>query len=470
MAVFAAVVRWPAGIAENNQLRVTLMSVIFVCGLFMVALEDVLNINKSATMLSVAATLWTVLAVGYHPSSDQLSNELNLGLEGVGSVILFLLPAMGVIETIDFFDGFEIVTHTIYLFVNGRKQRIMPIIGFITFFLSSVVDNLTATIVALKMLRHVCGNNDRLRHASGALVVICANAGGAWSPIGDVTTTMLWIEGKITTTSIVKSLGLPSLVAGVVPLVGMWWWACRSPSRKKKGENLDASDDDGGDDEDFEFLRPDLSGTNMSMKVFVLCLGLGCILMVPVLKIATGLPPYIGMLFALGMMWLATDLMVTLWSPRLRGVKTEGVVGALRKVDLTGLLFFAGILLAVGSLDSARILRDCAKFIKNLCGDNINILCAILGLASSVVDNVPLVEATIDMFTEVPQDDPLWHLIAFAAGTGGSLLSIGSIAGVTFMSMENVSFMWYLKNASLWAAFGFGAGMGTYKIQSLLLE
>jgi len=501
-----AALNWPPWVVEDEAARTQIMSTLFACGLFLVAVEDILGVNKSAVMLLLAASMWTLLAVGYHPNSSEygankLHHELNKGLQEVGSVILFLLPAMGVVESIDHFDGFAIVTHIIRKGMAGNQERIMPIICILTFLLSSIIDNLTATIVALKILHHVAADED-WRKMCGGLTVIAANAGGAWSPIGDVTTTMLWIQGKITAPKTVSWLLLPSMVAGFLPLSGVYWWKMRAlrssyprkeqwHRRSKPGESDDV-DSHAEQDQEQEPLRladedGELTGQVTPFKVATLALGIVCILMVPALKMWTGLPPYLGMLLALGLVWLITDALahgetaipITAsdgQSPMegiMRGHDTgptkRGVVQALHKLDLTGLLFFTGVLLAVESLDSAGILRNYATFLVDACGHSPVVLCTFLGLSSAVVDNVPLVEAAVNMFSHVPADDPLWQLVAFAAGTGGSILSIGSIAGVTLMSMEGVGFIWYCKHISIWAVIGFFLGIATYQLQRSLL-
>uniref|UniRef100_A0A7S0APB8 Citrate transporter-like domain-containing protein n=1 Tax=Pyrodinium bahamense TaxID=73915 RepID=A0A7S0APB8_9DINO len=509
-----SMLRWPNGMIKDENTRAQVLSTLFIVGLTMVALEDMIAINKSSVMMVLAATMWTFLAVSYDPikskdGANELHEELNRGLHEVGGVILFLLPAMGVVESIDHFDGFAIVTFVIHKIMRGQKERLMPIICFLTFALSSVIDNLTATIVALKLLRHVVTDDVEWRRNCGGSAVIAANAGGAWSPIGDVTTTMLWIQGKITAPKTVSWLFLPSFVAGALPLLGIWWRARRNgrgpgplqtAKRQSRGsrrfsELVDEPENHAPEKEleqDREPLRcyaRDVHRDEITfMKVLALVLGIAFILMVPVLKMWTGLPPYLGMLLALGLFWFMTDNFEFDSSAHQevqangrpephspgRAIDSEvqaqhGVVAALHKVDLTGLLFFTGVLLAVGALDSAGVLHDYARFLVGLCGTSPVALCTLLGVSSAIVDNVPLVEASIDMFKETDCDDPLWQLIALAAGTGGSILSIGSIAGVTLMSMEGVGFIWYCKQISLWAALGFAMGIVIYQVQRLLL-
>eukprot|EP00403_Amphidinium_massartii_P030007 CAMPEP_0178394710 /NCGR_PEP_ID=MMETSP0689_2-20121128/12847_1 /TAXON_ID=160604 /ORGANISM="Amphidinium massartii, Strain CS-259" /LENGTH=619 /DNA_ID=CAMNT_0020015349 /DNA_START=30 /DNA_END=1887 /DNA_ORIENTATION=+ len=524
-AVFLlAMIDWPARLIDNNFSRSRILSSLFAIGLMVVALEDVLGVNKSAVVLCLAATMWSVLAVSLEDTDaatgqllllqqvkDQLKEvsanvgncseiqdtsavsgqigqivlhqELADGLKEVGSVVLFLLPAMGVVESIDHFNGFDIVTKGIRHVVGKSKGSLLPIVCLVSFALSSVIDNLTSTIVVLKILRHLVPDQAQ-RHECGALVVLAANAGGAWSPIGDVTTTMLWIQKKITVNKMVVSLFPASLVAGFSPLLAKCCCqrraAARAPTLQKSSLEADPLRISGLGD-DFEEDDDDMP---LSRRLFPLVLGISVIVMVPVLKMwSRGLPPYLGMLLALGIFWLATDLSGI--SPRKEGYSQavageleaypiaghagaegadEGVVTALKGLDLTGLLFFSGILFSVGALASAGILKSYSENMVRTLPDSPVLVSVILGISSSIVDNVPLVQAAIDMFDEDHVvDDPLWHLIALTAGTGGSILSIGSIAGVTLMSMEGVSFMWYARNVSFWAFFSFLAGVGTYQ-------
>merc|ERR1712048_623351 len=432
--------------------------------------------------------MWTFLAVGYHPNAsktghEELEEELAHGLHDVGSIILFLLPAMGVVESIDHFDGFAIVTHFVHGFIGERADLLMPVLCLLTFFMSAVIDNLTATIVAIKILQNVCAHDRHLRHTIGGVIVMAANAGGAWSPVGDVTTTMLWIQNKISVTNTVTWLFIPSFVTGVVPMLGLWW---RARSEASARELVTRPTD--------ERCTPQPTDESKHLpkitraKVVVLALGVICIFMVPVLKMATGLPPYLGMLLALGVIWFVTDTntfkhLMHLDDPR-KNVKMdpetphtpaetqylfsdEGVIEALHKMDLTGLLFFAGVLLAVGALNTAGVLNSYANLLIRVCDNSTVAIATLLGVSSAVVDNVPLVEADIHMF-ELPTDDHLWQLIALAAGTGGSILSVGSIAGVTFMTMEGVGYIWYCKRISMWAIVGFTLGIVTFQVERMV--
>lgn len=485
LVLFVSVMNWPPWIMESEKARVEVMTVLFAAGLFIVAVEDIVGINKSAMMMVMAAVMWTFLAVGFHPNTSEagaklLHEDLARGLEDVGSVLLFLLPAMGVVESIDHFDGFVLVKLIIARLTGGKKVHLLPVVCVLTFFLSAVIDNLTATIVAIKILRHLLPDDVEFRKLCGGIAVCASNAGGAWSPIGDVTTTMLWIQDKISPSATVRWLFIPSSVAFAVPLLGAMWAnkpadtddsAARHRKKDKKIAQWEQEPLHEQFDED-EADRPNRK------NVTALVAGTVFILMVPALKMGTGLPPYLGMLLALGLMWLLTDVLGFVGAEEEarapngdgelegahNGPPTGGVVSALKKVDLTGLLFFTGVLLAVGALDSAGVLRRYADEMRLVCGDSPLMMTTLLGLSSALVDNVPLVEAAIDMFKETKKDNELWQLVALAAGTGGSCLSIGSIAGVTLMSMEGVGFIWYVRKISFWALLGYCMSIGTYQL------
>jgi Na+/H+ antiporter NhaD/arsenite permease-like protein len=480
-----ALIGSPADFIDSKNVRANVMSVLFLIALVLVVLEDHVGVNKAAIMLMVSATMWTFIAVGFHPLESEkgeveLQLELSHGLMDVGSIILFLLPAMAVVESIDHFGGFSVVTHVILKLTGGRKEPVMPILCLLTFFLSAIIDNLTATILSLKILRNVIGQDRHLRHSIGGLVVIAANAGGVWSPVGDVTTTMLWLQGKITVSTTVRWLFLPSFVAGVFPMAGIWWETRKHLSKMKASASLHAAHDPQNVEDASDSRAPVVTNAN----AFVLCLGISCIMMVPILKMMTGLPPYLGMLLALGIVWFVTDTayfhhlankpkgkqeLDANGTPKTPAVLPPvNVVDALHKMDLTGLLFFAGVLLAVGALNTAGVLQSYAKLIVELCQHSTVAIATLLGLSSAIVDNVPLVQASINMFGDTtPVDDPLWQLVALAAGTGGSILSVGSIAGVTLMTMEGVGYLWYCRRVSVWAALGFTLGIASYELERL---
>lgn len=447
---------WPSKVIEDEAIHRNILGVLFLTGIILVALEDVVRLDKSAIMLLLASVMWTYHGAGEHPTKsheghEHLSRELGKGLVDVGSVILFLLPAMGLVESVDHMGGFAGITNYLVKRTKDQPGRLMPMICFLAFFLSSLIDNLTATIVCVKILQRVVPHRQEWRHACGGLVVVSANAGGAWSPIGDVTTTMLWIQHKVSTFGIVQWLFSPSLVAAVIPLLGIWWQA----SRKEAGK------------EDEHAKQEEVSIHTSKSTTLVLLAGMICILAVPVVKMVTGLPPYLGMMMALGIFWLVTEIAQLDEEPA-AGHGKSGVPAALHKVDLSSLLFFIGVLMAVSTLDSAGVLSRYALFMQSVTGGNPTTLAALLGVSSAVVDNVPLVQASIEMFEE-PMDAPLWQLVALSAGTGGSMLAVGSVAGVTLMGLEGVGFLWYTKNISPWALLGFASALGTYQLQRLAM-
>jgi len=443
---------WPSVVIEDAEIHRSILGVLFLTGIVLVALEDVVRLDKSAIMLILASVMWTYHGAVEHPTKSQeghehLTHELGKGLVDVGSVILFLLPAMALVESVDHLGGFSGITSYLVKRTKDHPGRLMPMICFLAFFLSSLIDNLTATIVCVKILQRVVPHRQQWRHACGGLVVVAANAGGAWSPIGDVTTTMLWIQHKVSTFGLIQWLFLPSFVAALVPLLGIWWQASRQEAEEhSKQEEVAIA-----------------SSKSASLVLFV---GMLCILAVPTVKMVTGLPPYLGMMMALGIFWLVTEL--ALEEEATEGHGKSGVPAALHKVDLSSLLFFVGVLMAVSTLDSAGVLERYARFMQTVTGGNATTLAALLGVSSAVVDNVPLVQASIEMFDE-PMDAPLWQLVALAAGTGGSMLAVGSVAGVTLMGLEGVGFLWYTKNISPWALLGFALALGTYQLQRMVM-
>ncbi|CAK9056731.1 unnamed protein product [Durusdinium trenchii] len=452
---------WPSNVIEDETIHKKILAVLFLTGILMVALEDVLRLDKSAIMLVLSSVMWTYHAASRHPTHsleghETFDLELGKGLEDVGKVILFLLPAMCLVESIDHMKGFAVVTRFIVRCTREKPGRLMPIVCVLAFFLSSVIDNLTATIVCIKILQRVVPHNQDWRHSCGGLVVVAANAGGAWSPIGDVTTTMLWVQQKISTAGIVVWLFLPSFVAGVVPLFGIWWQAKRC-APKHEGEAPP--------------INPPVASRNSKI---VLSVGILCILMVPVVKMVTGLPPYLGMMMALGVFWLVSEI-GDLASGEEEDEETgrldevvpvkEGVPAALRNVDLSSLLFFTGVLMGVSALESAEVLANYSEFMRRVTKGSDMLLAVLIGVSSAVVDNVPLVQASIEMFDD-NMDSPLWQLLS--AGTGGSMLAVGSVAGVTLMGLEKVGFLWYMKRISPWAALGFILGLVTYQLQRMI--
>jgi Na+/H+ antiporter NhaD/arsenite permease-like protein len=347
---------------------------------------------------------------------------------------------MALVELVDSHRGFKIVTDIIH---TRSKRSMLWIIAAIAFFLSSVLDNLTTTILMISLLRKLIPDRDD-RIFLGCIVVVAANAGGAWTPIGDVTTTMLWINGQISSFSIMKALFLPSVVSLLVPLIYYTF--------KLKGHYHRPPED------------PSKSAAEPGAKL-VFILGVGGLVFVPIFKALSGLPPFMGVLLALGVLWIVTDLMHHDYKQR-QHLRMPHI---LTRIDTSGILFFLGILLAVNALETVGILKDVAVFL-NTKISNQAVIATLIGIVSAIIDNVPLVAATMGMYPldQFPPDSSLWHMIAYAAGTGGSILIIGSSAGVAFMGLEKVDFMTYLKKASLPIFIGYLAGMGAYLIGNLI--
>lgn len=419
-------------VAANQDLA---MALLFGIGYAGIVFEESLAFNKSGVGLLMAVSLWVIRSIGA-PSTDIAVAELTHASAEVSEIVFFLLGAMTIVEIIDAHQGFKLVTDNI----TTRKPRsLLWVVGFVTFFLSSVLDNLTSTIVMVSLLRKLVPPSE-YRKLLGAVVVIAANAGGAWTPIGDVTTTMLWIHGQISTLPTMQRLFLPSMVSLAVPLALMSF----SSEVNGKGQNT----------EDV------LASEQMAPRgQLVFAVGIGALVFVPVFKSLTGLPPYLGMLFGLGVLWILTDAIHYGESERQR----LKVPQALSRIDTQGALFFLGILLSVSSLEAAGLLREIANYLDAHIS-NSQLVASAIGVVSAVIDNVPLVAAAMGMYdlSSYPQDSEFWQLIAFCAGTGGSMLIIGSAAGVALMGMEKINFFWYFRKVSGFALAGYVAGIAAY--------
>lgn len=422
----------------------TLIAIVFILSYALIALEHLIRVNKAATALIAAVTCWTVYVVGagdHHIVSEQLIEHLG----ELSGILFFLLGAMTIVELVDSHNGFNIITRKI---TQTRKRQLLWIISLITFFLSAVLDNLTTTIVMVSLLRKVIKDPEERLFFAG-VIVIAANAGGAWSPIGDVTTTMLWIGGQISAANIILKLILPSLACLVTPLIIL--------SIKMKGH----------------VTRPDqgteknVSSLTERQQTFVLFAAVLILILVPVFKTATHLPPFMGILLGLGVLWLITEIM--------HGDKDEedkhvlSVAHALRKIDSPSILFFLGILMSIAALQSVGVLTHTAEWMSSTI-PNDNIIIITIGLLSAIIDNVPLVAAVQGMYdlTKYPTDHYFWEFLAYCTGTGGSALIIGSAAGVAAMGMEKISFFWYLKRITLLALAGYFSGALIYMGQQLL--
>lgn len=418
----------------------TIVISIFVLGYIAIATEHKLKVNKAAIALVTGVLVWTVYIL-YSSDKELVGEQLTHHLGELSGILFFLLGAMTIVELVDAHDGFEIITTRIK---ETDQRKLLWIVGFITFFMSAVLDNLTTTIVIVSLIRKLI-NDEKDRLFFAGIVVIAANAGGAWSPIGDVTTTMLWIGGQITAVNIIVKLILPSLICLVIPLVWL--------SFKLKGH----------------VERPEETGINSKRAVpweqsLVFFAGVFVLVMVPVFKTITHLPPYMGILIGLGLLWILTEI---IHAGKIEEDKHPlSVVHALRKIDTPSILFFHGILVSIAALSSIGILNTMAIWLtENLKNENVIIMS--IGLLSAVVDNVPLVAAAQGMYeTTYPVDHYFWTFLAYATGTGGSVLIIGSAAGVAAMGMEKINFFWYIKKISLLALLGYLAGAAVYILQS----
>jgi Na+/H+ antiporter NhaD/arsenite permease-like protein len=348
------------------------------------------------------------------------------------------MGAMTIVELVDAHHGFRFITDRI---TTKNAKTLLWIICWVTFFLSSVLDNLTTSIVMVSLIRKLIPNKD-MRLFFAGMIVIAANAGGAWTPIGDVTTTMLWIGGQISTAGIMKVMFLPSVICMITPLIYL--------SFTLKGELGERAENDLND-----------KGESVGGGMLMLILGVGALVSVPVFKTFTHLPPYLGMLGGLGILWVVSELIHPELDEAVK--KNYTAAGALSRIDVPSVLFFLGILLAVGALESMLTLHNFAEYLAHTLGDN-RIIITLIGLLSAVVDNVPLVAASMGMYSMdvYPQDHLIWEYLAYCAGTGGSILIIGSAAGVAVMGMEKVDFIWYMKRISIVAMMGYFGGAAAY--------
>ena len=475
------------------------MIAIFVLGYTMIALEHNIHIDKAASALLTGALVWTlfvlgadtVLGIDLSMSVDQIlgdtsgsyKNFQNWVLESqvqgkavtaeqtanaaethnvvthyvvhglkhhlieIGEILFFLIGAMTIVELIDAHEGFAVITDKIK---TTKKSTLLWIICILTFFFSAALDNLTTSIVMAALLKKLIADKKDLWIFAG-MVIIAANAGGAWSPIGDVTTIMLWVGGQITAANIIFKAFVPSLVCMLIPL----FWI----SKTLKG-NVTRP-------EIVKDPEHEIEPTTEFERKFVFFLGVAMLLFVPVFKTVPHLPPFMGILFGLGILWLATEIL-----HKKKNTETKSklsVIGVLRKIDTPSVLFFLGILIAVGALQTAGHLVDLAGGLDEAIGD-IYVINVIIGVLSSIVDNVPLVAGAMGMYeigdfvkgVAYPQDHPFWEFLAYCAGTGGSCLIIGSAAGVAIMGILKIDFVWYVKKITLPALVGYLAGAATY--------
>jgi len=424
----------------------SVIAAVFILAYAAIALEHPLGVNKSASALLGAGLLWTIYAMSVGDAS-LVNHQLDESVASTAQIVFFLIGAMTIVEVIDAHNGFEVITSIIR---TTKQTTLMWIIGFVTFFLSAILDNLTTTIVMISLIQKLIGNkSDRLLFAS--IIVIAANAGGAWTVIGDVTTTMLWIGGQISPVNIMKAVFLPSLLNLLIPLLII-------------GYSLRGKD-----------IAPPLQGQANALRVEVFernlmfYLGLGTLVAVPVFKAVTHLAPFMGILFGLGVLWLVGEIVHRHKDEDERRPLT--LVHALARIDMSSIVFFVGILMAVACLEHARVLELLAKWLDATVG-RLDIIVILLGLLSAIIDNVPLVAATMGMYNLVqyPPDSFIWEFIAYCAGTGGSILIIGSAAGVAAMGLEKIEFFWYARRIAGPALVGYLAGAMVYIVQHALLH
>jgi Na+/H+ antiporter NhaD/arsenite permease-like protein len=421
----------------------TLLVLIFLLGYLGIVLEHNISIDKSASALLAGSLCWTVVAF-VMKDTHLMNEELLHHLSEIASILFFLMGAMTIVELIDTYEGFDIITDKI---TTKSQIKLLWIICTLTFFLSAILDNLTTTIVMVTLIKKII-DKEQLRLVFVGMIVVAANAGGAWSPMGDVTTTMLWIGGQITAVNIVKTLFLPSLVCMIIPLIAV--------STSIRG-----------------FLPEKMFGDGSSRKLvgrekyIIFFTGIGGLLFVPLFKTVTHLPPFMGMMLSLGLLWLVTELILKNKEVKFRN--EFSVYRALEKVDMPSVLFFLGILLAVSALQTVGILTELATWL-SATFENQTVIVTLIGLLSAIVDNVPLVAASMGMYglEQFPQDDTFWELLAYCAGTGGSALIIGSAAGVAAMGLDNIKFFWYVKKISWLALIGYFAGIGVFLIQRMV--
>ncbi|MBN1987622.1 MAG: sodium:proton antiporter NhaD [Prolixibacteraceae bacterium] len=452
-----------------------LMVVVFVLGYTAIALEHPLKVDKAASALIIGSLVWVlyilgaedILHLGFSPAWEAflaahpdvhglhamhefiVEYEIIHHLGEIGEILFFLLGAMTIVEVVDQHEGFKIITDKIK---TTNKVKLLWILSFLTFFMSALLDNLTTTIVLVALLRKLV-DDKQTRWFFASMVVLAANAGGAWSPIGDVTTIMLWIGGQVTTLKIIEGVILPSLVCMIIPLIILSFTMKGNVKRPEI------------DEDEIEY-------TTSRERILFLAMGVGGLLFVPVFKTATHLPPYMGMLLSLGVIWVIGEI---IHKDKPQEIKKKlKVTAVLQRVDVPTVLFFLGILSAVAALQSAGHLNILAKYLdENL--KSIYLIDLAIGVLSSIVDNVPLVAGAMGMYpiheagavgydAFFVQDGLFWEFLAYTAGTGGSILIIGSAAGVAAMGLEKIDFIWYLKKISWLAIIGYLSGAAVYYI------
>lgn len=454
----------------------TVIILVFVVGYLAIALEHPIKINKTASALLTGVLCWTLFVLSSPIDSVLQSKEfgtfiesakLEMGLDkfatlsivdqyhefvgaalahhlaNISSILFFLLGAMTIVELVDAYQGFRLITDRI---ATKNPVKLLWLVCWVTFFLSSILDNLTTSIVMVSLIRKLIPEKE-MRMFFAGMIIIAANAGGAWTPIGDVTTTMLWIGGQISTVNIMEVLFIPSIFCMLVPLLYLTFTL-----KGTLGETPNPSHENVG------YGHEVMKGSSI-----MLFLGIGALIFVPVFKTVTHLPPYVGMLLGLGVLWVVSEIINPHADESLR--KPYTAAGALQRIDTSSILFFLGILLAVAALESMTTLHHFAEWLDRSVGSQ-SVIVTLIGLVSAVIDNVPLVAASMGMYSlnAYPMDHFIWEYLAYCAGTGGSILIIGSAAGVAVMGMEKIDFIWYMKRISLIAMLGYFAGCGAYLV------
>ena len=439
---------------------------VFVIGYIAIVTEHNIHVDKTASAIMTGILCWTIyiLASGslvdlstlpawfIEEHAGKEAAELTVAWVGhhqllkflgeISSILFFLLGAMTIVELVDAYGGFSIITDRIN---STNTVKLLWNIGLIAFFMSAALDNLTTTIVMISLIRKlIAERKDRLFFAG--IIVISANAGGAWSPIGDVTTTMLWIGGQISTLNIIHSVIIPSLLCLIVPLLFL--------TVTLRGQSITTPE---------VVKNEDGFQVSSSQRNLIFAVGMGGLLFVPVFKTLTHLPPFMGMMLSLSVLWVISELMHKDERDEVKGAGLH-IVTVLKKIDSASVLFFLGILLAVAALQATGLLASLAAGLDSTIG-NIDLIIFLIGLLSAVVDNVPLVAAAMGMYdmNVYPMDAPMWEFLAYTAGTGGSCLIIGSAAGVAAMGMERINFFWYMKVMTPLALMGYVAGALFYQ-------
>ena len=445
-------------------MTVIIMLAIFVIGYLAIAFEHVLHINKAAIALLMCGLLWATYVFGT-PSDHQVHEHLIEVLGDTAEIVVFLIGAMTIVELIDKYGGFNYITRHIKA---NNKRGLMWVLAVMTFFLSAVLDNMTTTIILVMMLRRLL-SDQKERWIFAGVIIIAANSGGAWSPIGDVTTIMLWMKNNVTSVNLIEYLLLPCIVSVVIPVL-----IAQSFVRNSEMEMLNSND---------RRVGYEMSKDHPKTSLMIFFAGVSGLLFVPIFKSLTGLPPYMGILISLGALWILTEIIVKKYDLE---SKMEGRVSqAIKTIDMSTILFFLGILMSVSALQQVHLLSDLAEYFDSTIHEPYTIS-GLIGVMSSIVDNVPLVAACINMYEVVDpatlstyadpqymnyfiQDGLFWHLLTFCAGVGGSLLIIGSAAGVVAMGIEKIEFGWYMKKFFLLAFAGYLGGMLTIWVESAFL-